>query len=133
MRANMMRNALMALSVVVVVVCAQACTGHITGVGDDDGDDDDIGDPGDRPLEVDPPAITIAPGGQRTFTASRSGTPVASVAWSVEEGASGGSISSTGDYTAPSSEGTFTVVAVESGSGERATAIVTVAELVATT
>jgi hypothetical protein len=120
----------MALAVVVLAMVVPACTGHITGSGDDD---DDIVDPGDHPLEVDPPAITIAPGGQRTFTASRSGAPVASVTWSVEEGATGGSISSTGDYTAPSTEGTFTVVAVESGSGERATATVTVAELVATT
>jgi hypothetical protein len=135
----MIRNALDALTVgilfcLVLACTGLACTGHITGGNGDDGaGDDDVGDPGDRPLEVDPQAVTLAPGTQRTFNASRSGAPVTAVEWSVEEGASGGAITAGGEYTAPAAEGTFTVVATESSSGERATASVTVAELVATT
>ena len=118
----MIRNALTALTVGMLwSILALGCTGHITGGnGDDVGGDDDIGDPGDRPLEIDPQAATLAPGTQRTFSASRSGTPVTDVDWSVEEGAAGGAITAAGDYTAPAAEGTYTVVATESSSGERA-------------
>ncbi|MBZ0236689.1 MAG: heparinase II/III family protein [Deltaproteobacteria bacterium] len=130
----MIRPVLRTVLVVMFALVAPACfSGDITGGGGGGGDDDGGGDPGDRPLEVDPPTVTIAPGGQRTFAASRSGQAVSAIAWSVEEGDAGGRITAGGEYAAPMTEGTYTVVATESGSGERATATVTVAQLVATT
>jgi hypothetical protein len=46
-----------------------------------------------------------------TFSATVSGAPSQGVTWSVKEGASGGTITPAGVYTAPSSAGTYHVVA----------------------
>jgi hypothetical protein len=46
-----------------------------------------------------------------TFTATVSGASNTAVAWSVQEGAAGGSITTGGTYTAPSAAGTYHVVA----------------------
>lgn len=46
-----------------------------------------------------------------TFAATVSNTTNRSVTWSVQEGAAGGTISSSGVYTAPSTAGTYHVVA----------------------
>jgi hypothetical protein len=72
-------------------------------------------------VSITPSHATAAPNGQQSFAAS-----VASVTWSIKEGASGGSISSTGLYTAPATPGTFTVVATEPSSGLSGQASVTV-------
>ncbi len=62
-------------------------------------------------LVVSPPAATLVVGGTRTFTATVTGTGNTSVNWTVREGATGGSVSSGGVYTAPSLPGTYHVVA----------------------
>lgn len=125
----------------VLVLCGlSACKGEITSPGqggDGNGFYDDGGnwipvDAGAAALQLSPSATTVAPGGGQTFTALRSGAAV-TVDWSVEEGSEGGTITSGGEYTAPNAEGTYTVVAVDSGSGERAEATVTVAALAVTT
>ncbi|HET6413628.1 MAG TPA: hypothetical protein VFG53_16325 [Anaeromyxobacter sp.] len=51
-----------------------------------------------------------------TFSASVSGTTNQAVAWSVAEGSAGGSVSASGVYTAPSSSGTYHVVATSQAS-----------------
>lgn len=67
---------------------------------------------------VTPPAITISPTAQTVdacttfqFTATVTGSSDRAVIWSVDEGATGGSVTSAGLYTAPSSAGTYHVAA----------------------
>ena len=57
------------------------------------------------------PTPTVTTNGSITFTATVTGTSNTTVTWSVQEGASGGSITSGGVYTAPASSGTYHVVA----------------------
>jgi uncharacterized protein YjdB len=79
-------------------------------------------------------AVTIAPttasltaGGSRTFTCSATGSSDTACTWSVQEGASGGSVTSEGVYTAPQTAGTYHVVAKSHADATRsATAAVTV-------
>jgi hypothetical protein len=61
-------------------------------------------------VSVSPESDTLGLSGVRAFSATVVGTNQA-VTWSVQEGASGGSISSVGVYTAPQTQGTFHVVA----------------------
>lgn len=65
------------------------------------------------PLSVDvtPKLDVLGPAGVRNFSASVLGSVTKGVTWTVQEGATGGSITSTGVYTAPASTGTFHVVA----------------------
>ena len=56
-------------------------------------------------------AVTIDVGNQFTFVANVIGTLNTAVSWSIQEGASGGSITSSGIYTAPGTHGTFHVIA----------------------
>ena len=63
-------------------------------------------------------AVSISPntafldlGASATFSATVTGATDTSVTWSVQQGAAGGTITSGGVYTAPSTEGTYTVVA----------------------
>ncbi len=58
-----------------------------------------------------PMAAQVQPGGSVPFTASVTGTADGGVAWSVQEGAAGGSVDASGVYTAPPTAGTFHVVA----------------------
>jgi len=65
-----------------------------------------------------PAAVTINPSSATvdacrsvTFTAAVSGTANQGVAWSVQEGPAGGTITKAGVYTAPSAAGTYHVVA----------------------
>ncbi|MGC4114778.1 MAG: glycosyl hydrolase family 18 protein [Myxococcales bacterium] len=91
---------------------------------------------GTTPPPPPPPAISvaIAPssasltfGQSQAFTATVSGTTNLAVTWSVAEGSSGGSVSTSGTYTAPQSSGTFHVVATSSADATKsATATVTV-------
>jgi len=83
-----------------------------------------------------PPAITVSvspssamvdQGATRTFTASVTGTTNTAVTWSVQEGPAGGTITSAGIYTAPSTAGTFHIMATsQTDSAKSATAAVTV-------
>jgi hypothetical protein len=58
-----------------------------------------------------PLSSQVAPGGSIAFTASVTGSTDTGVAWSVREGAVGGSVTASGEYNAPSAEGTYHVVA----------------------
>jgi Galactose oxidase, central domain len=61
-------------------------------------------------LTISPAAVTLAPGGAQTFTASVAGFPNANVTWTVQE-TGGGLINGAGFYTAPGAVGLYHVVA----------------------
>jgi Kelch motif/Bacterial Ig-like domain (group 2) len=61
-------------------------------------------------LTISPAAVTLAPGGAQTFTASVAGFPNANLTWTVQE-TGGGVINSAGFYTAPGAAGFYHVVA----------------------
>jgi hypothetical protein len=58
-----------------------------------------------------PSAATIPEGGSLSFLATVKGVADTGVTWSVQVGATGGSITSSGVYTAPNTVGTYSVVA----------------------
>jgi hypothetical protein len=62
-------------------------------------------------LTIDPPTATVTLAKQQTFTASVIGLEDTGVTWSVQEGASGGTITSEGVYTAPNQPGTYHLIA----------------------
>jgi hypothetical protein len=62
-------------------------------------------------VSVSPATATVAAARSIQFTASVNGSSNTSVSWTVQEGAGGGAVSSTGLYSAPSSAGTYHVVA----------------------
>jgi hypothetical protein len=78
-------------------------------------------------VTVSPTSVTLAPGTSRTFAATVTGSTDTAVAWSVTEGATGGTIDPTGVYTAPANPGTYHVVATShADSSKKATVVVTV-------
>jgi len=78
-------------------------------------------------VSISPAADTLGPLGTRTFVATVVGTNQAGVTWNVQEGASGGAITSGGVYTAPQNLGSFHVVATSVADGTAsASAVVTV-------
>jgi len=86
-------------------------------------------------VTVPPVSVVIAPQsdtlkalGTRTFTATTAaGTPIIAVTWSVQEGTPGGTVDNSGTYTAPSTLGTFHVIATSvPDPNQRAVATVTV-------
>jgi hypothetical protein len=62
-------------------------------------------------VTLQPPAASLSPGASLSFSAAVTGTAMSGVTWSVQEGAAGGSITAAGLYTAPSTSGTYHVVA----------------------
>jgi hypothetical protein len=62
-------------------------------------------------VTVSPFLANVVQGGTQNFVAVVMGTSNAAVTWSVQEGAKGGSITSTGLYTAPNAAGSFHVIA----------------------
>jgi hypothetical protein len=62
-------------------------------------------------LTASPAAPVVGPRQQQQFTVAIEGEPPPAVNWSVREGSAGGSITPSGLYTAPSSSGTYHVVA----------------------
>ncbi len=62
-------------------------------------------------IQLQPPSADVLPGGSVSFAAVVTGASDTAVTWSIQEGAAGGSVSSTGVYTAPAIEGTYHVVA----------------------
>jgi uncharacterized protein YjdB len=62
-------------------------------------------------VTVSPNTATLVAGTIQPFTAAVSSTANTAVTWSIQEGAAGGSISAQGSYTAPSTAGTYHVVA----------------------
>jgi hypothetical protein len=78
-------------------------------------------------VAVDPATVTVPAGGSVTFAAAVSGSTTRSVTWSVAEGASCGTVTSAGVYTAPSAAATCTVVATsQADASKSASATVTV-------
>lgn len=90
-------------------------------------------DPGFKPwLRIEPGAIQLAPGATAAFRVNLNYPPGRNylrppVKWSVQEGASGGSVDVMGHYTAPDKAGTFHVIAERTDvEGIRAAAAITV-------
>ena len=78
-------------------------------------------------VSITPLSGTVSAGGTLQFAASVSGASDATVDWSVKEGATGGTVSDSGLYTAPGAAGSFTVVATSRADSTRsASASVTV-------
>jgi hypothetical protein len=78
-------------------------------------------------VAISPMEVSLAPGATQRFVATVSGSSDSAVVWSVMEGATGGSVDSTGLYTAPQASGTFHVVAASHADPSRtATATVTI-------
>jgi hypothetical protein len=76
-------------------------------------------------------AVTIDVGNQFPFVANVTGTANTAVSWAIQEGMSGGSITSSGVYTAPGTDGVFHVIATsQADTTQTAMATVTVATLV---
>ncbi len=72
--------------------------------------------------DVEPGGVTLDQGGSQPFTATVSGTVNKGITWSVQEGASGGSITSNGVYTAPAAAGTFHVIAISQADNSKSAA-----------
>jgi len=83
------------------------CAGSVT----DPGSPDPGGAASQIVVAVEPEAAEVAPGGTVRFAASVTGTSDTAVGWSVEEGATGGTVSAEGVYTAPAASGTYHVAA----------------------
>jgi len=76
-------------------------------------------------VSVSPTTASLASGGTQQFTASVSGTSNTAVTWT----ASGGTVTSAGQYTAPSAAGTYKVTATSvADSSDSASAVVTVSQ-----
>ncbi|MGV8040468.1 MAG: hypothetical protein AB2L07_10435 [Thermoanaerobaculaceae bacterium] len=75
---------------------------------------------------ISPATVSLLPGATQQFTVSVTGTASTAVTWSVQE-AGGGTVTSTGLYTAPGTAGTYHVVATSVADPARsASAAVTV-------
>ena len=78
-------------------------------------------------VAVSPTAATLVTGSSQTFTCTVTGSADTACTWSVQEGSSGGSVTSAGVYTAPQAAGTYHVVAKSRADATKsATAVVTV-------
>ena len=88
------------------------------------------------PVIISPAAASISTGATQAFTATVSGTTNKAVTWSVQEGSTGGYISSAGVYSAPTVAGTYHVVATSQADTSKkavATIVVTAPATVAVT
>ncbi|HET6984663.1 MAG TPA: hypothetical protein VFI53_21135, partial [Myxococcaceae bacterium] len=124
-RPRSVRNLIVVLGLAAATV--GACFGQVEGTAT----------PGGGGLQVllSAPSVTLAPGATFNFTATVSGAGSGrstAVTWSVQEGAAGGTIDANGKYTAPSTVGTYHVVATSVADASiAATATVTVTDLTA--
>jgi hypothetical protein len=85
-------------------------------------------------VSIAPTSATVTAGASRTFAAAVTGTGDAVVTWSVQEGASGGTITQAGLYTAPGAAGTYHVVATShADAGATASATITVPPVISVT
>ena len=85
------------------------------------------GTPSTVTISVSPVSTTLAPGAIQQFAATVTGTTNTSVTWNIQEGSAGGTITSGGLYTAPSTPGTYHVVVTSQAENTKsATAVVTV-------
>ena len=70
-------------------------------------------------LSIQPSAVALTPGQSQTFVATVTGLTNSALTWSVAEGASGGTVGSTGIYHAPTSFGSYTVIATSQADSSR--------------
>jgi hypothetical protein len=78
-------------------------------------------------IAINPTTATIVVTQNKTFTATVSNSSNTAVSWSVQEGSTGGAVTSSGAYTAPSQAGTYHVVATaQADTSKSASATVTV-------
>jgi len=78
-------------------------------------------------ITIVPSAATLPEGGSQSFIATVAGLSNTAVTWSVQEGAVGGTITTSGIYTAPQAPGTYHIIAtsqVDSSKSAIATASV---------
>ena len=76
-----------------------------------------------------PASVGMRPGATQTFAATVTGSGNTAVTWTVQEGAAGGTITDAGFYTAPTTLGTYHVVATSvADASKSATAAVTVVQ-----
>jgi hypothetical protein len=80
-------------------------------------------------VAIEPGAATVTADTTQPFVATVTGVATTAVTWSVQEGTSGGTVSNTGVYTAPSATGTYHVVATSQGDscGSNSVAVTVVA------
>jgi hypothetical protein len=84
-------------------------------------------------VSVSPASAAVTAGGNKAFSATVSGSSNTAVTWSVQEGNAGGSITAAGVYTAPSSAGTYHVVATSQADvSKTASAAISVSTVAAT-
>jgi len=62
-------------------------------------------------ITIVPSAATLPEGGSQSFIATVAGLRNTAVTWSVQEGAVGGTITTSGIYTAPQAPGTYHIIA----------------------
>ncbi len=81
-------------------------------------------------VSISPASTTLPTGGTQTFSAAVTGSGNTAVSWKIQEGASGGSITSKGEYTAPGTTGTFHVIATsQKDETKTATATITISSI----
>lgn len=84
-------------------------------------------------VTINPTTASLSTGGTQAFTATVTGSSNTAVTWSVQEGASGGTISAAGLYTAPATASIYHVVATSvADTSKSAVATVTVTAVVPT-
>jgi hypothetical protein len=84
-------------------------------------------------VTVSPASVNLSPNGTQQFTATVTGASDTSVTWTIEQGASGGTILGSGLYTAPGIVGIYNVIATSNADNtQSADATVSVAGFVRT-
>ena len=82
-------------------------------------------------ISVAPTLVTVTAGATQQFTATVSGSANTSVTWTVQEGSAGGTVNSTGLYTAAATAGTYHVVATSVADGaQSAVATITISGII---
>jgi hypothetical protein len=78
-------------------------------------------------VTISPASVSLSTGGTQTFQATVTGSTNSAVSWTVQEGASGGTITTNGVYIAPVAAGVFHVIATsQADSGQAGSAAVSV-------
>ncbi len=114
---------LVTLSAVLILATLTACGGGGSNSGGGGGGGGQV-----VSVAISPTTATIVTTQSKTFTATVSNSSNTAVNWSVQEGSTGGTVTSAGVYTAPSQAGTYHVVATaQADASKSAVATVTVA------
>lgn len=122
MERDEMRHRLPLMVIAAVGLSLTACAGEVTGANQPPPG------AGQTPaVSIAPPAASMAVSTVQAFSATVTGVASPNVVWTVREGPTGGSITSGGLYSAPSTAGTFHVVATIPSSGVASEATVVVA------